>query len=42
MVSEMVFQQFVSKVAIGFSYLIKIFENMAFGNMNEMPSLNFV
>ena len=34
----MVFQQIAAKAATGFSYQIKIFENMAFGHVREVSS----
>ena len=34
----MIFQQFAAKAVIGFSDQIKIFENMAFDKVTEMPT----
>ena len=35
---EMVFQEIAGKVAIGFFFLIQIFENTAFGHVTEVPT----
>ena len=34
----MVFQKSTTKVVIGFFFLIKVFEKMAFGHVTEMPT----
>ena len=36
----MVFQEIAAEVPFGFSSWIKIFENTAFGHVNEVPSIN--